>query len=178
MIPIDLGKQEALDADQKAIQQINFTRNLHRAAGATRSKRNPFKFFTSNCKSIYLFVFLFICLVLFFCFNIKWHNTLIVKLSTSQINKLKSGIKNDIDITLKIPSNIIPDSNNENNFPHKFILTNAQVSKLHKAFANNSSANIKLSKTHLHKLRQSGGFSSRVLGLLLKIGLSWYYENT
>ena len=90
-------------------------------------------------------------------------------MSTLQINKLKSGIKNDADVTLKIPSNIVPNSNNENNFPHKFVLTNSQVSKLQKAFANNSSANIILLKTHLQKLGQSGGFLGRLLGPLLKI---------
>ena len=51
------------------------------------------------------------------------------------------------------------------------LLTNTQVSKLRKAFANNSSANIKLSKTQLHKIGQSGGFLGRPLGPLLKTGL-------
>ena len=72
-------------------------------------------------------------------------------MSNSQLNKLKSGIKNDTKVTLKISSNVGGDSNDENNFPHKLLLTNTQVSKLRKAFANNSSANIKLSKTQLHK---------------------------
>ena len=61
----------------------------------------------------------------------------------SEINKLKSGIKNRTEVTLKISSNIAGDSNDENNLPHKLLLTNTQISKLHKAFANNSSANIK-----------------------------------
>ena len=65
----------------------------------------------------------------------------------SQLNKLKSGIKNGTEVTLKISSNGVGDSNDENNLPHKLLLTNTQVSKLRKAFANNSSANIKLSKT-------------------------------
>ena len=65
-------------------------------------------------------------------------------MSNSQLNKLKSGIKNDTKVTLKISSNVGGDSNDENNFPHKLLLTNTQVSKLRKAFANNSSANIKL----------------------------------
>ena len=52
------------------------------------------------------------------------------------------------------------------------LLTDTQVSKLCKAFANNSSANIKLSKTQLHKIGQSGGFFGRLLVPLLKIGLS------
>ena len=51
------------------------------------------------------------------------------------------------------------------------LLTNTQVSKLCKAFANGSSANIKLSKTQLHKIGQSGGFLGRPLGPLLKTGL-------
>ena len=73
---------------------------------------------------------------------------------------------------MKILSNIIGGSNDENNFPHKLLLTNTQVSKLCKVFANNSSANIKLSKTQLHKIGQSGGFLGQLLGPLLKNGLS------
>ena len=51
------------------------------------------------------------------------------------------------------------------------LLTNTQVLKLHKAFANDSSANMKLSKTHLHKIGQSEGFLRRLFGPLLKTGL-------
>ena len=51
------------------------------------------------------------------------------------------------------------------------LLTNTQVLKLHKTFANGSSANIKLSKTQLHKIGQSEGFLGRLLGSLLEIGL-------
>ena len=40
----------------------------------------------------------------------------------------------------------VGDLTDENDFPHKLLLTNTQVSKLRKAFANNSSANIKLLK--------------------------------
>ena len=50
------------------------------------------------------------------------------------------------------------------------MLTNTEVSKLHKAFANNSSANIKLTKT-LHKIGQLGGFLGRLLGPLVKTDL-------
>ena len=62
-----------------------------------------------------------------------------------QITKLKSGIKNDNEVTLKLPSNVVGDS--KNNFLHKLLLTNTQVSKFLKAFGNGSSGNIKLSKT-------------------------------
>ena len=73
-------------------------------------------------------------------------NSLNVKLPNSKLNKLRSGIKNSTEVTLKISSNIVGDSNNEYNFPHKLLLTNTQVSKFRKAFANNSSANINFIK--------------------------------
>ena len=56
------------------------------------------------------------------------YNTLKVKLSNSQLNKLKSGIKNGTGITLKLSSNVIGGFNDDNNFPHKLLLTNTQVS--------------------------------------------------
>ena len=64
------------------------------------------------------------------------YKTLNVKLSNSQLNKLKSGIKINTEVTLKISSNAVGDSNDENNFGYKLLLTNTQVSKLCKAFAN------------------------------------------
>ena len=85
------------------------------------------------------------------------YNTLNVKLSNSQLSKLKLGIKNSTEGTLKTSSNVVGDSNDENNFPHKFVLTNTQVSKLRKALVNNSSADIKISRVQLHKIGQSGG---------------------
>ena len=96
------------------------------------------------------------------------HNTLNVKLSNFKINKLKSGMKNNTEVALKISSNVIGDSHDENNFPHKLLLTNTQVSRFCKAFASNSSADIKLSKSQLHKIGHSGGFLDRPLELLLK----------
>ena len=65
----------------------------------------------------------------------------------SQLNKLKSGIKNDTEVTLEISSHFVGDSSDENNFSRKLLLTNTQVSRLRKAFANKFSTNIKLSKT-------------------------------
>ena len=49
------------------------------------------------------------------------YNNLNVKLSNSQLNKLKSGIKNNTEVTLKISSNVVGDSNDQNNFPHKLL---------------------------------------------------------
>ena len=63
-------------------------------------------------------------------------------MSNPQLNKLKSRIKNGTEITLKILSNVIGDSNDENNLPHRLLLTNTQVSRLREAFENNSFAAI------------------------------------
>ena len=48
---------------------------------------------------------------------------------------------------------------------------NTQISKLRKTFENNFSNKIRLSKTQLHKIVQSGGFLGRLLIQLLKTGL-------
>ena len=56
-------------------------------------------------------------------------------------------------------------------FPHELLLTNRQVANLRKAFANYLSTDIKLSKTQISKMIQSGGFLGRLLGPLLKTGL-------
>ena len=99
------------------------------------------------------------------------YNSLNVKLSNSQLNKLQSAIKNEAEVVLRLSSNMVSNSDDETNFPHKLLLTNRQVANLRKAFANHSSADIKLSKTQLSKMIQSGGFLGRLLGPLLKTGL-------
>ena len=99
------------------------------------------------------------------------YNSLNVKLSNSQLNKLKSSIKNETDVVLRISSNMVSNSNDNTNFPHELLLTNRQVANIRKAFTNHSSINIKLSKTQLSKMIQSGGFLGKLLGPLLKTGL-------
>ena len=59
---------------------------------------------------------------------------------------------------------MISNSDCQTNFSSELLLTNRQVENLHKAFANNSSADIKLSKTQLSKMIQSGRFFGRLLG--------------
>ena len=97
------------------------------------------------------------------------YNSLNVKLSNSQFNKFKAAIENKPEVVLRLSSNIIDDD--ETNFPHKLLLANRQVETFPKAFANHSSTGIKLSKTELSKMIQSGGFLGRLLSPLLKIGL-------
>ena len=99
------------------------------------------------------------------------YNSLNVKLSNSQLSNLKSAIKNENDVVLRIPSNMAGNSGDNTNFSYELLLTNRQVENIRKAFANHLSTDIKLSKTQLSKMIQSGGFLGRLLGPLLKTGL-------
>ena len=167
VIAIDLSKQQELDADPRAIEQINFTENLDRDNSATmffieEAKETVFEF---SCKR-------FVNIINKFNFRyikMTQYNSLNVKLSFSQLNKFKSARKNETEVVLRLSSNMIGD--NETDFPHKLLLTTRQISNLRKAFANHLSADIKLSKTHLSKMIQPGGFLGRLLGPLLKTGL-------
>ena len=99
------------------------------------------------------------------------YNRVNVKLLTSQLNKLKSAIKNENDVVIRLSLNMIGDSNDKGNFPHELLLTNRQISSICTAFANDSSVDIKFSKAQLSKMIQSGGFLGKLLGPLLKTGL-------
>ena len=99
------------------------------------------------------------------------YNRLNTKLSTSQLNKLKFAIKNENEVVIRLSPNMIGDSDDKTNFPHELFLTDRQVSSICKAFANNSSVDIKFSKTQLSKMIQSGGFLGKLLGPLVKTGL-------
>ena len=97
------------------------------------------------------------------------YKSLNVRPSNSQLNKLKSAIKKKSEVVLRLSSNMISDD--ETSFPHKLLLTNREVANLRKAFAGKSSNDIKLSKTQIYKMIQSGGFLVKLLGPLLKTGL-------
>ena len=97
------------------------------------------------------------------------YNSLNVKLSNSQLNKLKSAIKNETDIVLRLTSNMVGNSGDNANFPHELLLTNRQFANIRKAFANNLSTDIKSSKAQLSKMIQSGGFLGKLLGPLLEL---------
>ena len=84
------------------------------------------------------------------------YNSLNVKLSNSQLDKLKSAEENETEVVLRLSSNTIGDD--ETNIPHKLLLTNRQVPNLRKAFANYLSADIKLSKSQISKMIQSERF--------------------
>ena len=97
------------------------------------------------------------------------YNSLNVKLSNSQLDKLKSAMKNKSDVILRLLSNMVVNSNNETNFPHQLLLTNRQILSLRKAFNNHTSTDIKFSKAQLTKMQKGGFF--RFLAQLLKFGL-------
>ena len=99
------------------------------------------------------------------------YNSLNVKLSNSQLNKLKSAIKNETEVVLRLSSNMIGDSDDKINFLHELLLTNRKVANLRKGFANHLSTDIKLSKGQISEMIQSGGFLGKRLGPLLKTGL-------
>ena len=95
------------------------------------------------------------------------YNTVDVKHSNSQLNKLKSAVKSNEGTTLRMNARMF----NGNNLPHELLLTTRQTTKLRNALENNMSTDIKLSKTQISKIIQSGGFRGKILGPLLKTGL-------
>ena len=105
----------------------------------------------------------------FYQYKMTQCNSLNVKLSNSQLDRLKSSIENETEAVLRLSSNMIGDD--ETDFTHKLLLTNRQVSNLRKAFADKSSTNIKLSKTQISKMIQTGGLLGRLLVPLLKARL-------
>ena len=90
-----------------------------------------------------------------------------VKLSDSQIKKLKDAVKDNTGTILKISLKMF----NGNNLPHELLLTTRQKSKVRNAFNNNMPTDLKFSKIQINKMIQSGGFLSKLLGPLLKTGL-------
>ena len=82
------------------------------------------------------------------------YNKVNVRLSDSQLHKLKNAVKDQTGVTLRMIIKMF----NGNNLPHELLLTTAQETKLRNAFENNMSTDIKLSKAQISKIIQSGGF--------------------
>ena len=82
------------------------------------------------------------------------YNTVNVKLSNSQLNKLKSSVKNKQGTNLTMNARMF----NGNNLPHELLLKKGQTTKLRNAIENNLKTDIKLSKAQISKIIQSGGF--------------------
>ena len=99
------------------------------------------------------------------------YNKVNVKLSNAQIKKLKDAIKDNTGTTLRTNFKMF----DGNDLSHELLLTTRQKTKLRNAFNNNMSADIKLSKTQIVKIIQSGGFLGSLLrklaGPLMKIAV-------
>ena len=91
-----------------------------------------------------------------------------VRLSDSQLKKVKDAVSNNTGTTLRISLKMF----NRKNLPHELLLTTTQKTKIRNAFNNNRSIDLKLSKAQMNKIIQSGGFLGKLLGPLLKTGLS------
>ena len=81
-------------------------------------------------------------------------NKVNVKLSNSQLNKLKSATKNQTGRTLRMNIKMF----NGNNLLHELLLTTRQKTKLRNVFDNNMSTDTKLSEAQISRIIQSGGF--------------------
>ena len=85
-----------------------------------------------------------------------------VKLSDTQLKKLKNAVKNKTGTTLRISLKMF----NGNKIPHELLLTTRQRTKVRNAFNNNMSTDLKLLKAQISKIIQSGGFLGSLLGKL------------
>ena len=100
------------------------------------------------------------------------YNKVNVKLSNTQLKKLKDQLKDNTGTTLRISSKMF----DGNDLPHELLLTTRQKTKLRNAFNNNISADIKLSKAQINKISQSRGFLgsllSKLVGPLMKVAVT------
>ena len=92
-----------------------------------------------------------------------------VKLSNSQLNKLKTAAKNQTVVTLRLNIKMF----NGYNLPHELLLTTRQKFKLRNAFENNMSTDVKLSKAQIFKIIQSGGFLGSLLNKIASPLFLW-----
>ena len=99
------------------------------------------------------------------------YNKVNVRLTDTQLKKLKAAVKNNTGTTLRINLKMF----NGNNLPHELLLTTRQKTKLRNAFNNNMSTDLKLSKAQISKIIQSGGFLgsllSKLAGPLMKVAV-------
>ena len=84
------------------------------------------------------------------------------KLTNVQLNELNKAAKSNEGATLRLGIRNF----NKDEHPHELLLTTRQNTKLRNALINNSATDIKLSKTQIKKIIQSGGFLGKLLSKL------------
>ena len=77
-----------------------------------------------------------------------------VKLTNTQLKKLKTAVENNTGTTLWMNLKML----DGNNLPHELLLTTIEKTKLRNTFQKNMSTDIKLSRAQISKIIQSGGF--------------------
>ena len=94
-----------------------------------------------------------------------------VKLTDTQLKKLKDAVKNKTGTTLRMSLKMF----DGNDLPHELLLTTRQKTKLRNALNNNMSTDLKLSKAQISKMIQSGVFLvsllSKLAGSLMKVSV-------
>ena len=85
-----------------------------------------------------------------------------IKLTATQLKKLKTAAKNKTGTTLRTNLKML----NGNDLPHELLLTTRQKTKLRNAFNNNMSTDLKFLRAQISKINQSGGFLGSLLGKL------------
>ena len=99
------------------------------------------------------------------------YNKINVKLLDSQLNRLKSAVKNQAAATLRMNMKML----NENNLPQELLLTTREKNNLRNRFEKNMSTDIKLSRARSSKIIQSVGFLglslSKLTGPLIKVAV-------
>ena len=99
------------------------------------------------------------------------YNKVNVKLTDTQLTKLKTAVKNNTRMTLKMSLRMF----DGNDLTHELLLTTRQKTKLRNAFNNNMSTDIKLPKAQISKIIQSGRFLGSLLskraGPLMKVAV-------
>ena len=99
------------------------------------------------------------------------YSTVNVKLTDTQLKKLKTAVKNKTRTILRMSLKML----NGNDLPHELLLTTRQKTKLRNAINNNMSTDLKLSRAQISKIIQSGGFLGSLLsklgGPLMKVAI-------
>ena len=117
LIAKELSKNQKLDANPKATQQINFA-EFQKCFSLLKKKELALDFSKESVRVLWFYFVL-----IYYQYKMTRYITLNVKLSNSQLNKLKSGIKSGTEIILNILLKLIGNYNDETNFSHKLLLT-------------------------------------------------------